>query len=97
GAGAGCDAGLFPAYMLPASTSAGGEGNGLGVSLRPARKRSTIAAISSRPIFAAGAAVAPIGCCAGGAFGAAVGEAATAGLALLTGRTSKATGVMAMR
>ncbi len=84
GAGAG---GAGAVYILPASLSITA-----GVSTRlPARKRSTIAAISCRSILPP----ATTGCFA--AVGCDTGCALTAGRALLTGRVSNATRLMSIK
>src|SRR2546430_9696210 len=83
--------------MLPASTSirSGAETEGVGFG-RPAKNLSTIAAISSRPILAAGLAPIDVGAGAGGR-GALVVVEVTAGRALLTGLVSKATRLISIK
>src|SRR5688572_28442553 len=86
-------------YILPASTSISGLGNGdgdAGASMRfSARKRSTIAAISCRSILPP--AIAGSAAHAGGGDVVVAVCAPTAGRALFTGRVSKATRLMSIR
>src|SRR5712691_10060809 len=95
--------------MLPASASSAGRvdacvGCGAGCGSRPARKRSTIAAISSRLILPGPAATGcvavarvVVGCGIDGRAGVATVELETAGRTLFTGRVSNATRLMSIK